>query len=446
MPLAHLVWPVVALVGAAAPASASGSAEAGEGAAPGAPPGAVEAGGPSGGDDDEEAHGEGFEVFALPLYTQSPDTGPSVLGAASFYWHDGKTHPYKLWMSAVASASLYGVFSGLGYLEWVSPFDLPLRLVFSAGYQSSLAAHYCGVGNLVTCSEADAEHAADNLGLEGAARDDHLRRYFRYRFHGPVGTAYARWKMRDLPHKVELVAGVRSAYYVPGTLGFSGIDLRPYPGSLYANDHPRGEQGLANVVEIGAMADNRDEEASPTRGYWVEASLRSASALTLSRWTWGGANVTLRGYLPLRKHGALVLAERAVVDGMIGDVPTYELQRVGGSWAFAAFGGKDLGRGLREGRVMGRLKAISQTELRAKLWAFEVLGVPVDIFGVTFLDAAWVAVDWAELGGDPFRINWGMGAGLRVRILKNLLFRFELAFSGDEGWQPQPYIWPGFPF
>jgi hypothetical protein len=387
------------------------------------------------------------EFIVIPLYTQNPDAGPTALGAASLYIHDGKTKPYKMWVSGVASGSWAGVFSATGYLEFVRPWDTPLRFIFSGGYQTTLAGHYCGTGNQVSCDVQEAERGALNTTTTMSGYDDFVRRYYRYRYHGPVGTGTVRWMVRDKPHRIEAVMGARGAYYFPGSFGFSGIDPAPYPGSKYAQQFPDGELGALNIVEGGLMFDNRDQEAGPTRGYWVEASLRSASQLTLSDWSFGGVNVTARGYLPLtREKGRLVLTERFIFDAIVGDVPTYELQRVGGSWAYAAFGGQDVGRGIRQARVMGKVKIISQTELRALLLNWKWFGIPFEVGAVGFVDAGYIAADWRDVGRELPHINWGFGAGLRLRMMQNLLFRIELGFSPDEGFSPQPYLWPAWPW
>ena len=116
------------------------------------------------------------EFIVLPLLTQNPDAGPTALGAASFYLHDGQTHPYKLWASGVASVSWAGVVSAVGYLEVVRPWSVPVRLLWSAGYQSTIAGHYCGIGNQVTCDVNEAAAEAANATENPAEQEEFIRR------------------------------------------------------------------------------------------------------------------------------------------------------------------------------------------------------------------------------------------------------------------------------
>ena len=49
---------------------------------------------------------------------------------------------------------------------------------------------------------------------------------------------------------------------------------------------------------------------------------------------------------------------------MVGDGSVFSLSTVGGLFTQRGFGGKSLGRGIRQARYIGRIKAIGQTELR----------------------------------------------------------------------------------
>lgn len=298
-----------------------------------------------------------------------------------------------------------------------------LRLYGRAGYFATVNRTYCGVGNAVTCDPADAEDAADAAGLAGTERADFVRHYHQVRMINPFIQAGARWR---IDRCTSAFAQWRLYHYRPGTLDDAG----PYPGSLYATAHPDGEPGLSSVPQLGIMIDTRDVEGTPSRGVWAEASLRAASSATGSAWRFAGANVTARLYHRLAPR--VVSATRLVIDAAAGDLPLAELGLVNASDTYVAFGGQAIGRGVREHRYVGRIKMLAQHELRVDLsrrWA-----------GVGFVDAAWIAVDWDDLGGDPARVLGSFGLGARFVKSQTFILRADLGVSPHEGWSPQLYL------
>ena len=73
----------------------------------------------------------------------------------------------------------------------------------------------------------------------------------------------------------------------------------------------------------------------------------------------------MRGYLPLDPGHSLVLASRLVVDLVAGDLPITELDRVGGTLDYGAFGGHRMGRGILEYRYLGRIRVQGGRLLRS---------------------------------------------------------------------------------
>ena len=72
-----------------------------------------------------------------------------------------------------------------------------------------------------------------------------------------------------------------------------------WSAETHPQDFPDGETGFTSVLQAGVMVDHRDSEIAPTRGYWAEASVRAASWLWGSQWSYVGANLILRGLLDL---------------------------------------------------------------------------------------------------------------------------------------------------
>jgi hypothetical protein len=341
-------------------------------------------------------------------------------------------------------------------LKWegIDVADLPLRVLARVGYFSTVTQNYCGTGNAVTCDDGRAAEAAREAGLrEGSeAFDEFVRHYHRVRFIRPHGDVLLRWEIANQPLKVEIMGGARLAFYVPGDFSSS----TPYQGSLYAEAFPEGEPGLSSVLQVGVTVDSRDVESSPTRGFFVESSLRAAAPAWGSAWTWAGLNGAASFYVPMPFEA--VLASRTMADLMVGDAPTEEQATVGGTRDHTAFGGQWIGRGLREHRGIGKVKVIEQLELRRELLAFVVFGVRVDVGAGTFTDVGWIGADIFDFGGgavvdgervdvgSPARLLFGAGGGLRILLNRALLMRVDIAWSPFEAISPSFYTPFGYPF
>jgi outer membrane protein assembly factor BamA len=187
------------------------------------------------------------------------------------------------------------------------------------------------------------------------------------------------------------------------------------------------------------MLDNRDNEPAPTHGYWVEGSLRT-SVPGISDWDNRGFNATLRGYQTLGTN-KVVLADRFVADGVFGDQPTMGLSRAGGATIYEMYGGARAGRGTRLRRVIGKARFMNQTEVRATVWSPTVKGVDIDITPLAFVDAAYFASEWSDLGtGENEAFMYGTGGGLRLAFNTNFIIRADVGVSPLEDWSPSVYI------
>jgi hypothetical protein len=340
-------------------------------------------------------------------------------------------------------------------LKWegIDVFDQPLRLMARVGLFSTVTQNYCGTGNGVSCDEARAERAARSAGLvDGSeAFDAFVRHYYKVRFIRPHGDVLLRWAVSQAPVKIEWMGGARLSYFIPGD--FSSTS--PFPGSVYAQAFPQGEPGLSSVLQLGATADTRDVEVSPTRGFFIESSVRASTPAWGSAWTWAGVHGAAQFYVPM--PGDITLASRTIADLIIGDAPTEEVATTGGIRDHTAFGGQWLGRGLREHRGIGKLKLIQQAELRRDLVGFVAFGVRVDVGAGVFGDVGWIGADLFDLGGgaridgrvvdvgSPFRLLFGGGGGIRVVLNRALLMRIDVAVSPFEQIAPSFYTPFGYP-
>lgn len=418
-----------------ATASAGPSPDASDDAAPRGP----EAGA------DEAEEGEpwdrvGWGWGGIPAVNYNSDEGFGFGAVGSLYRYNGGTQPYKTGITLILFATTEAIQSHSLEVDMLRVGDTPLRLTVRGALDSTKVDNYCGIGPEVTCDPDVAAARAGSAGLvdDPAADDDpydtFVRRYYRTRYIYPNLRVDARYALDPMPHRFELIAGYRGSVLIQGDFSERG----PWAGSRYEEDFGAGEEGYLGVFQVGAMLDNRDNEPAPTRGYWVEASVRAAPAFLGSDWEYVGFNTTLRGYVPVFTD-RIVLAERLVVDALAGDAPVRELATPGGSQRYTGFGSLNAGRGVRQRRFVGEAFAMSQTELRVLVAPLELFGVPIDIHLLGFADVGFVGseiTDFGRMFATPLPTG---GGGLRLAFDKNFVLRADLGFSQfEEG--PSLYI------
>lgn len=386
-----------------------------------------------------ESAGKEAEDFAWGIlpnlgFNSDDGFGAGLLGQVS--WYEAGITPYKYYLFGQFYFTTNQVQIHFLKFDAVELFGLPLRIWGELGYYVTIANNYCGTGNQVLCDPAVPRALVKKPRLNSEQAQRFVDRYYQVRYMRPYSTVNGRWRLTDAAPKLEIMAGWRGYYHITGAWG----DPSPYPGSLYAQEYPTGETGLASVLQLGVMLDQRDNEIAPTRGYWIEGSVRGASGLWGSRWDYLGANLILRGFVPLNRARSVVLAARLILDATVGDMPTHELTVIGGSRIVSGVGGEFSARGLRLERYLGRLKAIQQLELRYTFWTFELFEQGFETMFVPFMDAAAVGYDWGDWRGDPRRLLWGVGGGVRLIWNHDFIFKVDVAVSPFETKTPGIYL------
>lgn len=385
---------------------------------------------------------------AVPTLAFSTDEGFGTGGVGTLYHRHEGVEPYRdaLTLNVFISSKLVQHHA----LTWdaLKPFGLPGRSYLRAGYYSTVSQNYCGVGNEATCAPGDATAQARLFGVEdnpAAIDDEHdefVRHYYLMRFLRPYATVIVRPWLRDKPLRTELLLGWRGALTVPGDLFESG----PYPGSLFAKDHPDGEAGISSVPFVGIVVDDRDQEVFPLRGFTFESSVRAAGPFTGATWSYAAGNAALAGYFALAPKPRVVLAARLIADVMLGDPSVEEMARIGGTVDAIAFGGFQIGRGVREHRYLGKVKVLGQAELRTQLVETDVFGERFDHGAALFSDVGYIAYDVTDVRGHPAKLLGTLGASYRLLWNETFAIRFDLAVSPDEAEGPGFYIIVGQPF
>lgn len=296
--------------------------------------------------------------------------------------------------------------------------DDRLRVAASVGFFHDTASAWYGLGNAATAQ------VLPDADLSGFSME-HL---------SPWADVLGRIRLADPPGgRLELAVGLAGSWNRISSEAGSRLHADEAEGALagFSVD----PAGVASV-KAGLVWDSRDEEDDPGRGGFHELTVRGgASGLGTARpGAFGGVNLTVTRYWPLWRD-RLVVATRGMADVGWGRTPLHELSASGGLASDSATGGGSSIRGVWSGRRAGRVKVLSNLELRARMGSFSLFGLKVKVGGVGFTDAGRV---WAELRPDPsldgarVGLATGVGGGIRVGLGDELMIRVDGAWSPSD--------------
>ena len=374
---------------------------------------------------------DGHWTFAgVPRLTLNSDEGIGLGVRGTLYWLRSGVRPYKTALTFQAWATTRLVQHHYLKVDAIDAFDLPLRLEAELGFFSTLTLPFCGDPPERDCVDSN---------------DTRLRSL------EPYASGITRFRLWKQPWfkdtlKFEAFVGWRGTDYIPGTLfdddqdGRS--DLFPYPGSRYAAVHPEGEAGFGSVVQLGLALDTRDDEPNPSRGFFIDVSVRDSQPAWGSSFSFVGGNLSARLYAPVVK--GVVWAERFVIDGLSGDAPWRERGRLGGLVESSGIGGLDVGRGIRLARYPGRLRCSLQHELRVTTAVLDVWGNSLAWPVAFFVDSGFAFFD-GDVVSDA-RLLFGGGISFRVVWNRTFVMRLDLAVSPEEPGKISAYSAPGHPW
>lgn len=268
------------------------------------------------------------------------------------------------------------------------------------------------------------------LGNQAAAQPSDDRRRYQYDRIYPEASVKARVKLAG---PLALLLG--------GTLSYNWV--RPYPGSKLAEDlasddpylkeHLKGTTDhLIGLIDVGILWDTRDHDMVPTRGVFHELSGRFTPNLA-SDVAYGGGTIALRFFRSLYRD-RLVFASRVMGDFLVGNPPIYELARNGGLGSMPSPGGGSGIRGVPQGRFHGRVKLVSNVELRGKLLPFTIKEQRFNLGATVFADVGRVWSDFQapeRFDGSATAAKVGLGGGARLQWGEAFLMRMDLAWSPD---------------
>jgi hypothetical protein len=198
------------------------------------------------------------------------------------------------------------------------------------------------------------------------------------------------------------------------SFNYTWVDI--FENTLLDAERPWGAEGGHALVGLFTLAyDSRDDELVPHDGLFIEAYAKAATRPLGSKYNFHGAGLVAQGYYsPWRPF---VFAQRFMIETLGGEVPFYELARIGGRTNVFGAGGVFTQRGFPESRFIGRSKVLANSEVRyyfPKLFNFVTFGLGAFFDVSTVLEnfalrpsgGAEISVKWKEL--IVFRIDGGI--------------------------------------
>jgi hypothetical protein len=337
----------------------------------------------------DEAPHWGFA--ATPLLNFSSDTGFGFGARAKVQRIADGVAPYWLSLEAQAYGSTGGTQLHFLSVDFPSLAGSGWRLDALGGYWRNVAAQYYGLGDHPRLPEGGADTFIEST---------------------PIVRVRARRRLID---SLSVQLGYRFMW--------QGVEAAA--GTRLERDAPFGAAGGPySELAVGLAWDTRDDELVPTRGVLLESSARSTLHALGSTGNSIGVYSSAAAYVPI--IGGLLVAGRVAVDAAWGDIPFNRQGDFGTLLSpflvVAGVGGGLTVRGLLQSEYVGKLKLVSNLELRFPLFGFQLFGERLALSGVAFADAG--QVDWGA-------VRLGAGGGLRIRWGKFFIVRFDAGYAED---------------
>lgn len=344
-------------------------------------------------EEEEEAQPDGIDWFVAPVAKFNDDIGFMYGGHLALVEHAGGADPFAWFFEIKLRHSTKNRHEHWLYFDTPRFFGLRFRTVAEVLHVSD--ANYFGVARTETLEETGSKT-------------------FNYQLTEPRVQTYLFDEIGgDFFWGVGLTVHYTRTEYGEET--------------LIAKERPPGVDGGHGVIGLVALSyDSRDDELRPHNGIFAEAYAKAATRPLGSSMSYQGVGLVARGYYELLPE--LVVAVRLMAEDLGGDVPFYEMARIGGSRSVFGLGGVFSQRGVAESRYIGRTKLLSNVELR---YYFPQLFGLVSIGLGAFADASLVT-DGAAFSELPGRVRPSGGGEITVKWKDVVIVRFDLGFSEEE--------------
>jgi hypothetical protein len=378
-----------------------------------------------------------YELAGFPIIGGNSDIGLQFGGAVTWTRFFDRAEPYLWNIDLLLSASVKGDTQGFRMVQQshVLRLDAPElfaghgRLDARGSFQRTINAGYYGIGNATTAVPAPGETSVG-------------RRYQYLQEEGRVrGIVRIHTKPEGERSIVDVAFGANFRYEAPTAYDGTRLadDLAGPP--LRASGVLGIESMLLTSLSAGVMIDTRDSEFVTTRGIYYQLGV-AATAGTAEDVAYGEAAAVLAHYAPI--GGPFIFASRFVASFQFGRVPFYDQAQGGVFEPQYLLGGETGVRGVPNGRYAGKVKMVSNTELRALPFPrFVILKQRIRIGLSAFFDAgrAWADYTLASVAdGYDLNLKYGVGMGAFLQWGEAAIFRIEAGYSPDAVSEN-----PGFP-
>jgi outer membrane protein assembly factor BamA len=361
----------------------------------------------------------GWEATGLPALNYDSDEGFGYGVLFELYnYGDGGFSPYRFTLQPTVFLTTGGRRDFNVFFD--APHLLPegWRIDASLGSERQIASPYYGVGNT---------SAYDN------SLEDTEGQYY-YRFgrtlrRVAVNVQRGFW---DLPIRVLAGVGATHTDIDPLPKDATGTLLNEWigDGGGSSSSPETIPGGWSNHVRVGLVWDTRDRETGPHRGTWSEMLVQAVpeflgSESAYVRWT-----AADRRYVPLGDR--LTLANRLLVQDVVGDAPFYDLSIIQTSFKqLEGLGGGRTLRGIPKNRYVGKGVFLWNAELRWRAMDFSLLGRASHMVLSTFVDTGRVWEDGLVLGELLSDLHTAFGGGIRVGMGENFIAGLDVGHSSE---------------
>jgi hypothetical protein len=379
-----------------------------------------------------------YEVAGFPILAGTTDVGFQFGVAGTLTRFYDRAFPYAWNIDLLLSASIKDQAGGVNLTQQshVLRLDAPnlfgsrIRLDTRASFQQTTDAGYFGIGN---GTSAEAVNKLNQFLYEYEPLEVRLRSIAR----APTGI-----------HGLDYAAGINLRYERP--TAYSPSSSLPVGSTLY-EDLARGTSNGQAVIggrpaflpglSAGFMYDTRDSEFVTQQGVFYQLGL-GGTVGTAEQVAYGEASAVLSHFAQI--WGPIIFASRFIASLEFGRVPFYDLMQ-GGTFEPQYLVGSETGvRGVPLGRYAGRVKVVSNLEIRTTPFPrFVLLGDRFRIGTTTFFDAGRVWSDYVATSaadGNSLNLKYGVGGGVFLQWGEAAIFRVEAAYSPDAA-----QVNPGFP-
>lgn len=201
--------------------------------------------------------------------------------------------------------------------------------------------------------------------------------------------------------------------------------------TLYAEQlGPTVETYWTNYLRAGLIWDSRDRETAPRDGTWTEVVFHWVTEglgadVEFTRWS-----ITDRRYYSVTDR--LVFAHRYFLQGVGGNAPVHQLQRVQTSFRQGeGLGGASTVRGLLKNRYAGKGMLVWNAELRFHAFDFRLIGRPFHLALSAFLDQGRVWASGVQLDELLSGLHRGYGGGFHLGMGENFVISADVAHSDE---------------